>query len=289
MKILLLGSSGQLGQAFIHQSEWRRFNTLSLSREQLDITQFDQVGALFADYQPDVVINCAAYTAVDKAEQERAQCFAVNTDAVLNLAQHCQRLNSLLIHFSTDYVFDGSRQHAYTEQDTPAPINAYGLSKWRSEQAIQAHCTKYIILRISWLFSEFGHNFYRTMLRLAEREQAIKVVADQLGCPTYAGDVAAAVLQLLRLYQLQGQIAYGLYHLAGSPPVSWYQFAQAIFSCHQLNVQLTAVKSTEWSTLALRPAVSALNCNMINGIFNILPSNWEGALKMLAAKSNTHY
>jgi dTDP-4-dehydrorhamnose reductase len=161
MKILLLGSAGQLGKAFVHQPLWAEFTTLCYNRLQLDITNHTALTNAFEQYMPDVVVNCAAYTAVDKAEQQSANCFAINSDAVWHLAMLCQRHNCLLVQFSTDYVFDGKSQHAYTEQDLASPLNVYGQSKLKAEQAVQAHCIKYLILRTSWLFSEYGNNFYR--------------------------------------------------------------------------------------------------------------------------------
>ncbi|SEH99100.1 dTDP-4-dehydrorhamnose reductase [Rheinheimera pacifica] len=285
MKLLLLGAKGQLGQALLKQlQQLQQFQYLALSRGQLDITDLSAVATVMAQYRPDVVINCAAYTAVDNAEQQAAACIAVNATAVGQLARLCQQYNSLLLQFSTDYVFNGQSNKAYTEQDIAAPLNVYGHSKLQAEHFIQATCSKYVILRTSWLFSEFGHNFYRTMLTLAQRGQVIQVVNDQFGCPTYAGDLAAAVLQLLQRYQQQGSLAYGIYHLAGSPAVSWYQFAEAIFAAHQLKVNMQAVSSTKWASLALRPGNSVLNCDRFANTFSINSLAWGPALDCLVAK-----
>lgn len=289
MKLLILGANGQLGQALLQQLKQPRqlqqqFQCLALNRSQLDITDISAVTAVMAQYRPDAVINCAAYTAVDHAEQQVATCIAVNGTAVGQLAKLCQQHNSLLLQFSTDYVFNGQSSKAYTELDTAAPLNVYGQSKLQAEQAIQATCSKYVILRTSWLFSEFGHNFYRTMLKLAQRGQIVQVVNDQFGCPTYAGDLAAAVLQLLQRYQQQGSLAYGIYHLAGNPAVSWYQFAEAIFAAHQLKVNLQAVCSTNWASPALRPTNSVLNCDGMANTFNISSPAWRPALDSLVAQ-----
>ena len=288
MKLLLLGANGQLGQALLQQlkqlqQESQPFQYLALNRSQLDITDVSAVTTVMAQYRPDVVINCAAYTAVDNAEQQAATCIAVNATAVGQLAKLCQQYNSLLLQFSTDYVFNGLSNRAYTEQDMPAPLNVYGHSKLQAEQAIQASCSKYVILRSSWLFGEFGHNFYRTMLNLAQRGQIIQVVNDQFGCPTYAGDLAAVVLQLLQRYQQQGSLAYGIYHLAGNPAVSWYQFAEAIFAAHQLKVNLQAIGSANWPTQAVRPANSILDCNKFCDTFAIAIPQWQAALQQLAS------
>ncbi|MCS4308826.1 dTDP-4-dehydrorhamnose reductase [Rheinheimera pacifica] len=287
MKLLILGANGQLGQALLQQLKQPRqlqqqFQCLALNRSQLDITDISAVTTVMAQYRPDAVINCAAYTAVDPAEQQAATCIAVNGTAVGQLAKLCQQYNSLLLQFSTDYVFNG-QSSAYTEQDTAAPLNVYGQSKLQAEQAIHATCSKYVILRTSWLFSEFGHNFYRTMLKLAQRGQIIQVVNDQFGCPTYAGDLAAAIVQLLQRYQQQGSLAYGIYHFAGNPAVSWYQFAQAIFAAHQLKVNLQAIGSANWPTLAVRPANSILDCNKFCDTFAIAIPQWQAVLQQLAS------
>jgi dTDP-4-dehydrorhamnose reductase len=293
MKLLLLGSSGQLGQAFLHQllqsqQERSQFQSLALSRTQLDITDNAALAAQMAAYRPDVVLNCAAYTAVDNAEQQSDSCFAVNTTAAGQLAALCQQHNSLLVQFSTDYVFDGASHTAYTEQHSTSPLNVYGRSKLAAEQLIQANCSKYLILRSSWLFSEYGHNFYRTMLRLAQQQLAaagagkpLSVVNDQFGCPTYAGDLAAIVLQLLQRYQQQGSIAYGVYHLAGQPAVSWYQFAQAIFAVQQMPVSILPISSANYAAAAQRPANSALDCSKFHETFALPLMQWQKALKHL--------
>lgn len=291
MKLLLLGSNGQLGQAFLHQPLWSQFQSLALSRTQLDITDSAALSTQMAVYRPDVVLNCAAYTAVDKAEQQADVCFAVNSSAVQQLAKLCQQHNSLLVQFSTDYVFAGTRAQPYTEQQATAPLNVYGQSKHSAEQAIQAVCSKYLILRSSWLFSEYGHNFYRTMLKLAQQQQLaaaeqglaqpLSVVNDQFGCPTYAGDLAAIVLQLLQRYQQQGSLAYGVYHLAGQPAVSWYQFALAIFANQQPAIKLVPVSSANYGAAAQRPANSALDCTKFCDTFAIAPPQWQAALQQL--------
>lgn len=290
MKLLLLGSSGQLGQAFLHQPLWPQFQSLALSRTQLDITDSAALSAQMAAYRPDVVLNCAAYTAVDKAEQQADACFAVNSSAVQQLAELCQQHNSLLVQFSTDYVFSGTRAQPYTEQQATAPLNVYGRSKHLAEQAIQAVCSKYLILRSSWLFSEYGHNFYRTMLKLAQQQlaaakqglaQPLSVINDQFGCPTYAGDLAAIVLQLLQRYQQQGSLAYGVYHLAGQPAVSWYQFALAIFANQQPAIKMVPVSSANYAAAATRPANSALDCTKFCDTFGIAPPQWQAALQQL--------
>jgi dTDP-4-dehydrorhamnose reductase len=205
----------------------------------------------------------------------------VNCDAVVHLAQQCQLCSSLLIQFSTDYVFDGKKKRAYTEQDTPAPLNHYGLSKLAAEQQITQYCEKYLILRTSWLFSEFGHNFYRTILNLAQSAQQISVIDDQFGSPTYAGDVAKAVIDIVRQYQHQHYLPYGVYHLSSGPAVSWYHFAQAIFAAKQIDVTLKPITTQQWLAAAVRPTNSALNSNKIQTALGLVVPDWHNALAKL--------
>ena len=285
MKLLLLGSNGQLGQAFLQQRLWSAFQSLALTRTQLDITDNNALSAQMAAYKPDIVLNCAAYTAVDKAEQQSNSCFAVNATAAGQLAGLCQQHNSLLVQFSTDYVFDGASHTAYTEQHSTTPLNVYGRSKLATEQLIQANCSKYLILRSSWLFSEYGHNFYRTMLGLAQRGNSISVVDDQFGSPTYAGDLAAIVLQLLQRYKNTQQLPYGLYHLAGGPAVSWYQFAAAIFAAHRQQVNVLPVSSASWQGAVSRPQYSALDCSKFSDTFAIAQPQWQNALAQLTKEN----
>lgn len=286
MKLLLLGAGGQLGQAFCQSPFWPGNNSLALNHTQLDITDSKALEQLITEYQPDVVINCAAYTKVALAEQNAEQCRRINTDAVAHLAQLCAKAQCLLVQFSTDYVFNGEKGSAYVEADSTAPLNVYGQSKLLAEQVIQQHCQRYLILRTSWLFSQCGHNFYRTMLALAQKGSAISVVNDETGCPTYAGDVADAVLQVLTQYDssYQAHFPYGVYHLASAPAVSWYQFANAIFAAHQLTPALKAISSKQWSDGVKRPAYSALNSQLFSTTFGVSLPSWRYAITALAAK-----
>ena len=281
MKVLLLGAAGQLGQAFTNHIDFANFDALCLSRAELDICDADAVSVCFANVKPDVVINCAAYTAVDAAEQNKQLCLATNTDAVSHIAKLCQQYGSLLIQFSTDYVFDGKKASAYTEQDTPNPINHYGMSKWLAEQLVQQYCEKYLILRTSWLFSEYGHNFYQTMVKLAETGSAVQVIADQVGCPTYAGDVVTAVIGMLKRYECTGELLYGTYHLCSGPAVSWYGFAQAIFAAKHFEVPLQQISSAQWQAAAARPANSVLDSSKITVAMGIVLPAWPCALTKL--------
>ena len=287
MKLLLLGANGQLGQALQQQSAWHSFNTVALNRQQLDITDANALAAALGQHQADVIINCAAYTAVDAAEQQHQQCMAVNVTAVQQLAKWCGQQQALLLHFSTDYVFDGQKATAYTEADAPAPLNFYGRSKWLGEQAIPQHCTKYLLIRTSWLFSGYGHNFYRTMRRLAIAGENVTVVDDQVGCPTSADDMAAVLLQLLKRYQQQGSLPYGLYHLAAQPALSWYQFAQAIFASVGSKGSVQPISSAQRQQVAQvsaaqRPPNSVLDSSLSLQQLGIMLPGWQQALSTLA-------
>ncbi|MEW5681795.1 MAG: dTDP-4-dehydrorhamnose reductase [Pseudomonadota bacterium] len=286
MKLLLLGAGGQLGQAFCQSPFWRGNNSLALNHTQLDITDSKALKQLITEYQPDAVINCAAYTKVALAEQQAERCMQINADAVVQLAQLCAKAQCLLVQFSTDYVFNGEKGSAYVETDSTAPLNVYGQSKLLAEQAIQQHCQRYLIFRTSWLFSQYGHNFYRTMLALAKKGSAISVVNDETGCPTYAGDVADAVLQVLVQYNQsdKAQFSCGIYHLTSAPAVSWHQFASAIFAAHQLTPVLTAVSSKQWADSVKRPAYSALNSQLCSTTFGVNLPSWQQALKHLSGE-----
>lgn len=289
MKILLTGASGQLGFAIQQQLAKTDYTLWALSHQQLDITDTDAVSMFIAEYQPDIVINCAAYTAVDKAEQQQAtQCFAVNAQAVAVLAQLCMQYNSILIHFSTDYVFDGSLNRPYTEFDIPAPLNVYGKSKLAGELSIQASGCRYLIIRTGWLFSEFGHNFLRTMQRLAATQKQIKVVDDQFGGPTSAFQLANAVAQLMNLYRLQKQLTWGIYHYGGQPYVSWYQFAAAILEKLKYSGEFVAVSSQQYPVIATRPKNSCLNSQLFCQTFNFVAADWQQELVRIFSADKTH-
>ncbi|MDX3774145.1 dTDP-4-dehydrorhamnose reductase [Chromatiaceae bacterium AAb-1] len=278
MKILLTGASGQLGQAVQQQLAVTGYQLLAVGHRQLDITGSTAVSLLMETFRPDIVINCAAYTAVDKAEQQQALCFAVNAEAVALLAQQCLQHNSVLIHFSTDYVFDGNLNRPYTELDSPAPLNCYGKSKLAGEQLIQASGCRYLIIRTGWLFSNYGHNFLLTMQRLAAGRQQVRMVDDQVGGPTSAYQLAAAIMQLINLYQLQRKLPWGLYHYGGQPYVSWYQFAAAIFQQLGCPEYLTAISSQEYLSATARPQNSCLNSRHFCQTFDVQVADWQPEL-----------
>lgn len=288
MKVLVTGSNGQVGYCLVQQLRQQNADFLALDRDQLDITQRQAVWQTVSDYRPDIIINAAAHTAVDKAESEAEQAFAINRDGAAYLAEAAQQIGAAMLHISTDYVFDGQATQPYTETDATAPQGVYGQSKLAGEQAVLATCSRSIILRTAWVFGEHGHNFVKTMLRLGRERDSLGIVSDQHGAPTYAGDIAAALLHIAHHITQDKPTEYGIYHFSGKPYVSWYQFAEAIFQQAQQQgilantPQLLAIATPDYSTPAKRPANSCLQLDKIQQVFGISPSDWQQALTQLA-------
>ncbi|MEJ1267588.1 dTDP-4-dehydrorhamnose reductase [Pantoea ananatis] len=271
MRVLLTGAYGQLGRCLLDRfpADWI---TLACGSAELDITDRCAVMRVVKKFKPDVIMNAAAYTAVDKAETDRTRALKVNAIGPENLAQAAKLVNARLIHVSTDYVFDGKYKTAYTESDQPCPVNFYGLSKWEGEKRVLDISSEAVILRTSWVFSEYGNNFVNTMLHLAETQHEIKVVNDQCACPTYAGDLAWAMIRLA----LQ-QDARGIYHYCGDEPVSWCEFAQAVFIAVKKEISVFGISGRDYASAAVRPTNSLLCCDKIKE-FNIHPSDWQNYL-----------
>ena len=288
MKVLVTGSNGQVGYCLVQQLRQQNADFLALDRDQLDITQRQAVWQTVSDYCPDIIINAAAHTAVDKAESEAEQAFAINRDGAAYLAEAAQQIGAAMLHISTDYVFDGQATQPYTETDATAPQGVYGQSKLAGEQAVLAACSRSIILRTAWVFGEHGHNFVKTMLRLGRERDSLGIVSDQHGAPTYAGDIAAALLHIAHHITQGKPTEYGIYHFSGKPYVSWYQFAEAIFQQAQQQgilantPQLLAIATPDYPTPAKRPANSCLQLDKIQQAFGISPSDWQQALTQLA-------
>lgn len=287
MKILITGCDGQVGSCLVRQLDAQsEVEYLAVDLNSLDITDAAAVSQLVNRFQPDVIINAAAHTAVDKAEQEVELSYAINRDGPTFLAQAANAVGAAMLHISTDYVFAGDKKGAYTETDATAPQGVYGASKLAGELAVAAACPRHIILRTAWVFCEIGNNFVKTMLRLSQSRDELGVVADQFGGPTYAGDIAAALITIAKALH-NGDQHYGIYHFAGQPHVNWYQFASEIFN--QANAQgiiskvmrVNAITSDQYPTPAKRPANSTLNCQKIEQAFGIKPSDWQVALHHL--------
>jgi dTDP-4-dehydrorhamnose reductase len=228
-------------------------------------------------------MNAAAYTAVDRAEQEPQRAYLVNRDGPKHLAATCSRCGIPLLHISTDYVFNGRQQEAYREDAAVAPLGIYGDSKWQGEQAVRELLEQHFILRVSWVFSRHGNNFVKTMLRMARQQERLTVVADQLGCPTYAGDIADTLLQLARKTPFSQISDWGTYHYAGLPAVSWHTFATSIIDLARTYEPLAVkevvpISTADYPVLAERPVNSILDCRLLQDKFGITPRFWRDGL-----------
>jgi dTDP-4-dehydrorhamnose reductase len=274
MKILLTGRTGQVGWELE-----RRLAALgpviAPERTMLDLARPDSVASLVRSERPDVIVNAGAYTAVDRAESEAAACFKTNAEAVAVLAQEAARLDALLIHYSTDYVFDGGKRSPYLETDPTAPINTYGRSKLAGEQQIERSGCRYLILRTSWVYAMRGHNFVLTMLRLARERPQLRVVNDQLGTPTWAGDIAAATVAALD----RPQPIEGLFHTTAGGVTTWFEFAQRILALAGLGTPVVPIPTSEYPTAAARPAYSVLDSARFLDATGFRIGPWEDRLR----------
>lgn len=287
MKILITGARGQVGSELTTQAQAQGFDVIAVGSDQLDITEAGTVEDFIHRQAPDLVINAAAYTAVDKAEDEVERAFAVNRDGPRNLANSCAGLGIPLFHLSTDYVFDGEKSSPYTEADSPNPQGVYGQSKLEGESAVAAALEQQVTLRVAWVFAATGGNFVKTMLRLGQQRDELSVVADQFGAPTYAGDIAATLLLLAGRLARGETLEWGLYHYIGTPALSWHGFAEAIFQ--QALVSGVAKKSPlvrpitteEYPTPAVRPRNSVLDCQKIERLLGIKQPDWHQGLDHL--------
>ncbi|MEQ9945752.1 dTDP-4-dehydrorhamnose reductase [Pectobacterium aroidearum] len=277
MRILLTGANGQLGRCFQDRlpAEWEM---LATDTAELDITDLDHVEQTVKQFKPDAIVNAAAYTAVDKAESEPEIAEKINVTGPENLAIVASKQGIRLVHVSTDYVFDGNATEPYREGSVTNPLSVYGKTKLTGEQAVVKASSEAIIVRTAWVFSEYGNNFVKTMLRLAKERDALSIVNDQRGCPTYAGDLAQATISLL-----EKNAESGIYHYCGDKEVSWYEFAKTIFDmAKQQGVidkmpQVTAITTEQYPTPAHRPQYSSLSCEKIERLA-IKPSDWVSAL-----------
>ncbi|WP_194788258.1 dTDP-4-dehydrorhamnose reductase [Pseudomonas sp. UFMG81] len=281
MKILVCGRNGQVAQAL--QGALAGLGEVRLlGREQLDLAQPGQLREPLRALAPDLIINAAAHTAVDQAESEAELAFAINAQAPGVLAEEAERLGVPLIHYSTDYVFDGSKASPYTEDDVPNPLGVYGSSKLAGEQAIRAAGGQHLILRTSWVYSQQGRNFLLTMQRLLQEKPQLKVVSDQIGAPTWAGTIATSTRALIERWQRGQAGAWGTYHLTAQGETSWFGFAQAIGD--QLKArglpcaELLPIPSSEYPTPARRPLNSRLDCSRLAREWQVTQPHWHEAL-----------
>jgi dTDP-4-dehydrorhamnose reductase len=281
MKILVTGCHGQVGHALTRHLQGQG-EIHALGREQLDLSRSESIRAVMQSLRPAMVINAAAYTAVDQAESEEALALRINAEAPGVLAEEAVKIGASLIHYSTDYVFDGSKQGAWVEEDSVSPLSAYGRSKLAGEQAIAVTGVPHLILRTSWVYGLHGKNFLLTMLRLAQSRDSLSIVDDQIGAPTWSHTIAEATANIVRHFPRAEQIAKlsGIYHLCASGHTSWHGFAQAIFAhsaVHQ-HPALQAITTAQYPTPARRPANSVMNTEKFRQCFGELPS-WQEALQ----------
>lgn len=281
--IWVTGASGQLGMALRQKGFSFWDEVFYTDKEELDITDRDAVRQFVVGHEIDTIINCAAYTAVDLAEEEPEKAEKINTLAVANLAEVAQKEDCLLIHISTDYVFDGHTNVPYTEKDTPAPKNMYGKTKWAGEQAIIKSGCWHIIIRTSWLYSWEGNNFVKTILRLADERSEINVVNDQFGSPTYAEDLADAIISIMANEE---RIEHeGIYHFSSEGVCSWYDFALQIIKVAKKDCKVNPVTTAEYPVKAIRPAYSVLDKTKIRKIFGIRIPEWQESLGRMLQES----
>ena len=287
-KFLITGAKGQVGYCLTQQLQGKH-EILAVDRDELDITDQSAVKNAVENFRPDVIINAAAHTAVDRAETEVELSEAINVKGPQYLAEAAKNVGAAILHISTDYVFDGQREGKYKETDATDPQGIYGKTKLEGEQAVAKANDKFIVLRTAWVFGEHGNNFVKTMLRLAKTRNTLGVVADQIGGPTYAGDIAHTLIQIAEKIINGETVEYGVYHFTGEPYVSWCDFAKAIFDeAISQNVLekaplVNAITTADYPTPAKRPANSCLDLTKIHQVFGIQPSDWQTALKNIKA------
>jgi dTDP-4-dehydrorhamnose reductase len=277
-KILVTGANGQLGRCLKDASlNYPSLEFQFVDRTQLDISKATSVKEFFSSQSFDYCINTAAYTNVEKAESEEDAAFSTNAIGAKNIAEACAEGNMVLIHISTDYVFDGEKRAPYLESDPTNPISVYGASKLKGETNIQEICNTHFIVRTSWLYSQYGHNFLNSMLRFAEEGRDLTITTEQLGAPTNANDLATAVLGMIQ----SDSEEYGLYHFSNKGSGTWYDFAEAIFAYSKQIKNVKLAKTDHYRTFAARPAYSILNTTKFSQDFGIAMIDWKDSLQQL--------
>jgi len=283
--IVVVGSSGMLGWEVVESLKNTGLSVAALDIPAIDITKRKSVQSVLSRISaPSLLINCAAYTAVDKAESEPEAAFAANRDGPANLADECERLGIPLIHISTDYVFNGKSDRPYKEDAAADPLNVYGLSKWEGEEAVRSRLAGHIIVRTSWLYGARGQNFVKTMLKLGAEREELKVVSDQYGCPTWSFDLAGCLVRIAeRALFDSGKVPWGTYHFCGAGVTTWYNFASAILNEARQRAsfrvaRVSPVPGSSYPTVAVRPEYSALDCGKIGASLGVAPPPWEKSL-----------
>ena len=282
--VLVTGGNGQLASSIRSlERQYKNLNFIYTDFLDLDITDLKSLNEFFNKWSNiDYCINCAAYTAVDKAESEKELAHRINCIGAKNLAQICNEQNTTLIHVSTDFVFEGLNNKAYLETDLPQPLSVYGLTKLEGEQLIKDTIKNHFILRTSWLYSEHGNNFMKSMLTLAENKDVLKIVGDQIGTPTYARDLAAIIYMIIESKSTN----YGMYHYSNEGIASWYDFAKAIFDISNIPIKVYPITTEQYPTPAKRPIYSVLDKTKIKERFNIEIPYWRDSLKIALKNYN---
>lgn len=278
MKVLVTGATGQLGTDISKELEKREIEYAGINSRDCDITSLKAVERVISNISPEIIIHCAAYTAVDKAEEEAEKCYMINGKGTENVVKVCKELGITLVYISTDYVFDGTGERPWRVDDERFPMSVYGKSKYMGEKAVEEILKKYFIIRVSWIYGKHGSNFVKAILKKSETEPCIKVVADQIGTPTYTADIAKTIVEIIKTDK------YGVYHVANEGYCSWYEFARSVFEKVGRDVEVLPIASEEYSAKAKRPLNSRLDKSVLveNG-FSLLPS-WEDALERFLAE-----
>lgn len=281
MKVLITGSGGQLGKEWVQFCEQNEIHFSDFSSSELDITNTSLLKQTILKHQPDVIINCAAYTKVDEAEEEKINATQINATSVHKMATLCNELNIKLVHFSTDYVFSGNVEDqskfpdGYPENHERKPVNEYGYSKYLGEKALEESGCDYLLIRVSWLCGKYGNNFVKTMLRLGKKMDNLSVVDDQFGSPTFTDQVVKHTFQLITANES------GIFHISSEGIISWYEFALEIFKEAEINIELKKIDSSAYPTKAKRPSFSKLSTQKISNIDGVSILNWKDGLKRL--------
>lgn len=284
--ILITGAKGQLGQKLYDLAvDFSSLNIIACDLPETDITDKKQIEKIFTQHRIDLIVNCAAYTAVDKAEDDAENAYKVNAFGPGFLAEIASQNKIKLIHISTDYVFDGSANTPYTETDIENPVSVYGKSKLEGEKLVLSNAPESVIIRTSWLYSEYGHNFAKTILRLATQKQSLNVVFDQVGTPTYAGSLANAILTIANNYFGNNLWQSGIYHYSDLGVCSWYDFAVFLLQENKIATPVFPVRSSEFVTKAQRPAYSVLDKRKIVDVYGIKIPYWTNSCRLMLKKN----
>lgn len=286
MRVLVTGAQGQVGYELLQRVP-DGFAVFGYGSQELDIRNAEKIRTVFEAVKPELIINAAAYTAVDKAETDVERAYAVNSDGVGFLASAAENLGIPLLHISTDYVFSGEADKPYTPDDATSPTGVYGLSKLAGEKQLQAQCSRHLVLRTSWVFGAHGNNFVKTMLRLGSDRDTLSVVADQHGGPTSAGSIADTLWALALIFKQEGRLGWGVYHYSGVPACSWHDFAKEIFTqavslgLLEKSPEVKAITTADYPTPAKRPAWSVMDCEKLADAHGLPPKSWVQELHVV--------